>query len=104
MPTPSASTIAGRYSDSTVSLESARSPPGRGSSLLKARRSGHDTAGTVLASDGFFPFGDWVEPARRAGITAAIQPGGSVRDPESIAACDQAGLALVMTGRRLFRH
>jgi phosphoribosylaminoimidazolecarboxamide formyltransferase/IMP cyclohydrolase len=72
--------------------------------LLKARRSGQDTAGTVLASDGFFPFGDWVEPARRAGITAAIQPGGSVRDPESIAACDQAGLAMVMTGRRLFRH
>ena len=72
--------------------------------LLKARRSGHDTTGAVLASDGFFPFADWVAPARAAGITAAIQPGGSVRDAESIAACDEAGLALVVTGRRLFRH
>ena len=72
--------------------------------LLKARRSGHDTHGAVLASDGFFPFGDWVEPARAAGITAAIQPGGSMRDAESVAACDQAGIALVLTGRRLFRH
>jgi phosphoribosylaminoimidazolecarboxamide formyltransferase/IMP cyclohydrolase len=72
--------------------------------LLKAHRSGHDTQGAVLASDGFFPFGDWVEPARAAGITAAIQPGGSMRDAESVAACDQAGIALVLTGRRLFRH
>ena len=72
--------------------------------LLKARRSGHDTAGAVLASDGFFPFADWVAPARAAGIMAAIEPGGSLRDGESIAACDEAGLALVFTGRRLFRH
>jgi phosphoribosylaminoimidazolecarboxamide formyltransferase/IMP cyclohydrolase len=72
--------------------------------LLKARRAGHDTAGAVLASDGFFPFGDWVEPAREAGLTAAIQPGGSVRDAESIEGCNAAGIALVMTGRRLFRH
>jgi phosphoribosylaminoimidazolecarboxamide formyltransferase/IMP cyclohydrolase len=72
--------------------------------LLKARRAGHDTAGAVLASDGFFPFDDWVEPAREAGLTAAIQPGGSMRDPDSIAACDRAGLAMVLTGRRLFRH
>jgi len=72
--------------------------------LMKARRSGHDTRGAVLASDGFFPFGDWVKPAEAAGITCAIQPGGSMRDPESIEACDAAGLALVMTGVRLFRH
>jgi phosphoribosylaminoimidazolecarboxamide formyltransferase/IMP cyclohydrolase len=72
--------------------------------LMKARRSGHDTQGAVLASDGFFPFADWVAPARAAGIGCAIQPGGSLRDPESIVACDEAGLALVMTGRRLFRH
>ncbi|MEO6462327.1 MAG: bifunctional phosphoribosylaminoimidazolecarboxamide formyltransferase/IMP cyclohydrolase [Candidatus Eisenbacteria bacterium] len=72
--------------------------------LLKARRSGHDTTGAVLASDGFFPFADWVAPAHAAGVTACIQPGGSLRDPESIAACDEAGLALVLTGRRLFRH
>jgi phosphoribosylaminoimidazolecarboxamide formyltransferase/IMP cyclohydrolase len=72
--------------------------------LMKARRSGHALAGAALASDGFFPFGDWVEPAREAGLTAAIQPGGSVRDAESIEACDRAGIAMVLTGRRLFRH
>ncbi len=72
--------------------------------LLKARRAGHSLAGAALASDGFFPFGDWVEPAREAGLTAAIQPGGSVRDAESIEACDRAGIAMVLTGRRLFRH
>jgi phosphoribosylaminoimidazolecarboxamide formyltransferase/IMP cyclohydrolase len=72
--------------------------------LMKARRAGHDTAGAALASDGFFPFGDWVAPAREAGITAAIQPGGSVRDLESIEGCNAAGIALVLTGRRLFRH
>jgi phosphoribosylaminoimidazolecarboxamide formyltransferase/IMP cyclohydrolase len=72
--------------------------------LMKARRSGHDTQGAVLASDGFFPFADWVAPAREAGLTACIQPGGSLRDRESIEACDAAGIALVFTGRRLFRH
>lgn len=72
--------------------------------VLKARRSGHDTEGAVLASDGFFPFGDWVPAAREAGITAAIQPGGSLRDNESIEACDAAGIAMVITGRRMFRH
>ena len=72
--------------------------------LMKARRSGHDTRGAVLASDGFFPFGDWVAPAAAAGITCAIQPGGSMRDPESIEACDAAGLAMVLTGVRMFRH
>ena len=72
--------------------------------LLKARRAGHDVRGAVLASDGFFPFADWVEVAREAGLTACVQPGGSVRDAESIAAADAAGLAMVFTGRRRFRH
>jgi phosphoribosylaminoimidazolecarboxamide formyltransferase/IMP cyclohydrolase len=72
--------------------------------LMKARRAGHATVGAVLASDGFFPFADWVAPAREAGIMACIQPGGSMRDKESIEACDAAGIALVFTGRRLFRH
>jgi phosphoribosylaminoimidazolecarboxamide formyltransferase/IMP cyclohydrolase len=72
--------------------------------LMKARRSGQDVKGAVLASDGFFPFADWVEIARDAGITACIQPGGSIRDADSIAACDEAGLAMVFTGRRQFRH
>jgi phosphoribosylaminoimidazolecarboxamide formyltransferase/IMP cyclohydrolase len=58
----------------------------------------------VLASDAFFPFADNVEVAARAGITAVVQPGGSVRDAEVIAACDAAGLAMLFTGVRHFRH
>ncbi len=61
-------------------------------------------AGTVLASDAFFPFPDGVEEAARHGITAVIQPGGSVRDEEVIAAADRLGLAMVFTGIRHFRH
>jgi phosphoribosylaminoimidazolecarboxamide formyltransferase/IMP cyclohydrolase len=70
----------------------------------KAKAAGHDTNGAVLASDAFFPFPDGVEEAARAGIRAIIQPGGSVRDAEVIAAADAAGLAMVLTGRRQFRH
>jgi phosphoribosylaminoimidazolecarboxamide formyltransferase/IMP cyclohydrolase len=70
----------------------------------KARQQGHDPAGTVLASDAFFPFADGVEEATRAGITAIIQPGGSVRDAEVIEAADKQGAAMVMTGKRQFRH
>jgi phosphoribosylaminoimidazolecarboxamide formyltransferase/IMP cyclohydrolase len=61
-------------------------------------------AGTVLASDAFFPFPDGVEEAAKHGITAVIQPGGSVRDDEVIAAADRLGLAMVFTGVRHFRH
>jgi phosphoribosylaminoimidazolecarboxamide formyltransferase/IMP cyclohydrolase len=60
--------------------------------------------GTVLASDAFFPFADGVEEAAKHGITAVIQPGGSVRDEEVIAACNRLGLAMVFTGIRHFRH
>jgi phosphoribosylaminoimidazolecarboxamide formyltransferase / IMP cyclohydrolase len=70
----------------------------------KARQQGHDPAGSVLASDAFFPFADGVEEAARAGVRAIIQTGGSVKDPEVIAAADQAGLAMVFTGMRQFRH
>ena len=70
----------------------------------KAKAAGHDTAGAVLASDAFFPFADGVEEAARAGIRAIVQPGGSVRDAEVIAAADAAGIAMVLTGRRQFRH
>ena len=70
----------------------------------KAHEQGHATEGAVLASDGFFPFADGVEQAAAAGITAIIQPGGSVRDAEVIAAADAAGIAMVLTGRRQFRH
>lgn len=72
--------------------------------IHKARQAGHELAGAVLASDAFFPFPDGVEEAARAGIRAVIQPGGSVRDREVIAAADAAGLAMVFTGRRQFRH
>ncbi len=70
----------------------------------KARDAGLDPAGAVLASDAYFPFPDGVEEAAGAGITAIIQPGGSVRDAEVIAAADAAGLAMVLTGQRQFRH
>ena len=73
-------------------------------SIHKARQAGHDPKGTVLASDAFFPFPDGVEEAAKAGITAIIQPGGSVRDADVIAAADAAGIAMVLTGRRQFRH
>jgi phosphoribosylaminoimidazolecarboxamide formyltransferase/IMP cyclohydrolase len=62
------------------------------------------TRGSVLASDAFFPFADGVEVAARAGATAIIQPGGSLRDDEVIAAADEAGIAMVFTGMRHFRH
>ena len=61
-------------------------------------------AGTVVGSDAFFPFPDGVEEAAKHGATAVIQPGGSVRDEEVIAAADRLGLAMVFTGVRHFRH
>ncbi len=72
--------------------------------IHKARQQGHDPAGAVLASDAFFPFADGVEEAARAGVRAIIQPGGSVKDAEVVAAADQASLAMVFTGLRQFRH
>jgi phosphoribosylaminoimidazolecarboxamide formyltransferase/IMP cyclohydrolase len=57
-----------------------------------------------LASDAFFPFSDCVEAAAAAGIKAIIQPGGSIRDQESIDACDKHGIAMVFTGMRHFKH
>ncbi len=60
--------------------------------------------GSVLASDAFFPFADGPEAAVKAGVTAIVQPGGSIRDSEVVAACDEAGLAMVFTDRRHFRH
>jgi phosphoribosylaminoimidazolecarboxamide formyltransferase/IMP cyclohydrolase len=72
--------------------------------VMKARDNGFDLAGAALASDAFFPFRDGVDAAAEAGVRAIIQPGGSVRDPEVIAAADEHGIAMVFTGRRLFRH
>lgn len=70
----------------------------------KARRFGFELKGAVLASDAFFPFSDCVETASQNGIEAFIQPGGSVRDQESIDFCDAHGLKMVFTGLRHFRH
>ncbi len=70
----------------------------------KARELGHDLAGSVAASDAFFPFPDGVEALAEAGVRAIIQPGGSIRDQKVIDACDALGLAMVFTGRRHFRH
>jgi phosphoribosylaminoimidazolecarboxamide formyltransferase/IMP cyclohydrolase len=69
--------------------------------VMKAQSS---LRGTVVASDAFFPFPDGVEEAARAGATAVIQPGGSVRDADVIAAADRLGLAMVFTGMRHFLH
>lgn len=70
----------------------------------KARTAGHDTKGAALGSDAFFPFRDGIDQAHEAGVTAIVQPGGSVRDAEVIAAADEYGIAMVFTGKRQFRH
>jgi phosphoribosylaminoimidazolecarboxamide formyltransferase/IMP cyclohydrolase len=67
-------------------------------------RAGDRSRGAVMASDAFFPFSDGLEFGAQAGVTAVIQPGGSVKDAEVIAAADAAGIAMVVTGRRHFRH
>jgi phosphoribosylaminoimidazolecarboxamide formyltransferase/IMP cyclohydrolase len=72
--------------------------------VMKARENGFDLAGAALASDAFFPFRDGVDAAAGAGVRAIVQPGGSVRDDEVVAAADEHGIAMVFTGRRLFRH
>ncbi len=71
---------------------------------LSQRAAGEKAAGCVLASDAFFPFPDNIELAAEAGITAIVQPGGSIRDDEVVAAANQAGIAMVFTGVRHFRH
>ncbi len=71
---------------------------------IACRKAGDRAKGTVMASDAFFPFPDGVELAASHGVTAVVQPGGSVKDKEVIEACDKAGLAMVFTGRRHFRH
>ena len=70
----------------------------------KATAAGHATAGAALGSDAYFPFRDGVDQAADAGVLSIVQPGGSIRDPEVIAAADERGLAMVFTGIRQFRH
>jgi phosphoribosylaminoimidazolecarboxamide formyltransferase/IMP cyclohydrolase len=72
--------------------------------IEKANTFGFDINGAVMASDAYFPFADSVELAHNAGITAVIQPGGSVRDKDSIDFCSYKGIAMVFTGIRHFKH
>lgn len=72
--------------------------------IIKAGAFGFDVSGSVMASDAFFPFSDCVEIAHEAGVTAVVQPGGSIRDKDSIAACNARGMAMVTTGIRHFKH
>ena len=75
-----------------------------GSAKIALEGAAQQAKGAVLASDGFFPFDDTVRLAASHGITAVIHPGGSMRDADSIKACDELGLAMVLTGRRHFLH
>ena len=71
---------------------------------LAIKYAGERAKGSVMASDAFFPFDDCVKAAHEAGITAIVQPGGSVKDEDSIKACDEYGIAMIFTGVRHFRH
>ena len=71
---------------------------------IKAEHAGLQVAGAVMASDAFFPFRDGLDNAGAAGIKCVIQPGGSIRDEEVIAAADEYGIAMALTGMRHFRH
>src|SRR5690606_4359347 len=71
---------------------------------IAAEKAGDRKQGSVMASDAFFPFPDGIEAAASHGVTAVVQPGGSVKDEEVIAAADAAGLAMIFTGVRHFRH
>lgn len=75
-----------------------------GAADIAIAEAGEKCKGAVMSSDAFFPFGDTIEAAGKAGITAVIQPGGSIRDEESIAMADKYGIAMVFTGHRHFRH
>ncbi|HEY5035261.1 MAG TPA: bifunctional phosphoribosylaminoimidazolecarboxamide formyltransferase/IMP cyclohydrolase, partial [Candidatus Dormibacteraeota bacterium] len=71
---------------------------------IAVRRAGDQAKDSVMASDAFFPFPDGLEEGIRAGVTAAIQPGGSMKDGDVVAAADAAGIAMVVTGQRHFKH
>jgi len=75
-----------------------------GAARIALAQAGEKAAGSVLASDAFFPFRDTVDAAAAAGVAAIVQPGGSIRDEEAVAACNELGLAMVFTGARYFKH
>ena len=74
------------------------------SAQMSIDRAGEQVKGAVMASDAFFPFSDVAEAAANAGLSAIIQPGGSIRDEDSIEACNKAGIAMIFTGMRHFKH
>ena len=90
--------------DNTMTGMGAGQPNRVTSVKLAVERAGERARGSVLASDAYFPFFDGMAVAAAAGVTAAIAPGGSVRDDEVVAIADAAGMALVWTGERHFRH
>ncbi len=87
-----------------VGVGAGQMSPGRCRCEIAVKKAGDGSKGSVLASDAFFPFPDNVDAAAAAGVTAIIQPGGSVKDADSIAACDEHGIAMLFTGVRHFRH
>ncbi len=105
-------TVAARVKSNTIVFAKDEATVGIGagqmsrvdSSFLAARKAGDRAKGAVMASDAFFPFPDALEVAADAGITAVAHPGGSVRDEEVLAAAEARGMAVVLTGRRHFRH
>ena len=105
-------TVGARTISNAIVLASGRATLGVGAGQMSrvdsveiaARKAGERAKGSVLASDAFFPFRDGIDRAAEAGVAAVIQPGGSVRDEEIVAACDEHGMAMVFTGTRHFRH
>ncbi|MNI90893.1 Bifunctional purine biosynthesis protein PurH [compost metagenome] len=75
-----------------------------GAAKIAIEQAGEKAKGSVLASDAFFPMGDTLEMAAKAGITAVIQPGGSIKDEESIKVANEYGIAMIFTGVRHFKH
>ena len=75
-----------------------------GAAQIAIGQAGEKANGCVLASDAFFPFRDTVDAAAAAGVAAIVQPGGSVKDEDSIAACNEQGVTMVFTGTRYFKH
>jgi phosphoribosylaminoimidazolecarboxamide formyltransferase/IMP cyclohydrolase len=74
------------------------------STTIAGMKAGPEAKGSVLISDAFFPFRDGVDAAAKVGVSAIVQPGGSVRDDEAIAAADEHGMSMVFSGLRLFKH
>jgi phosphoribosylaminoimidazolecarboxamide formyltransferase/IMP cyclohydrolase len=105
-------TVAARVKSNSIVLAAGRATVGVGAGQMSrvdsvdiaCRKAGDRARGSVMASDAFFPFRDGIDRAAEAGVVAVIQPGGSVRDDEVIAAADSRGMAMVLTGRRHFRH